>query len=160
MAAALALYVVAPQAKARRAALDERASLGGAAAAATALKSERAALEQAVRGLVALAPGAHGGQSQQALEAATIANLQDAARSHDVELLAIEPRQGAEIDALQETVFEVELVGAYADLVALVHDLRELEPLVVRELTLLPLDEAQVPDIHARLVAATFGELQ
>ena len=46
------------------------------------------------------------------------------------------------IDTLRETVFDVELVGAYGDMVAYLRRVRvELEPLVVRELSLMPLDE-------------------
>jgi hypothetical protein len=158
-AAALALYVVLPQEKARRAALDEKAALAPSTAAAAALKAERAALEQTVRGLVAATSGPQAQLSRQALEAATIEDLQDIARRHDVELVAIAPRAGAEIGALEETTYEVELVGAYADTVKLLRDLRaELEPLVVRELTLTPRDDARDPALRARLVAATFGE--
>jgi Tfp pilus assembly protein PilO len=157
--AALALYVVLPQAKARQAALEQKASLEQTATAAVGLAAERAALEDAVRGLAAVSADPRGHTSRQALEGAMIADLQAAARRHGVELLAIEPREGAEIDALKETVFEVELVGAYADMVAFLRDVRaEPEILVVRELTLMPLDDAGESDIHAVLVAAAFAE--
>jgi hypothetical protein len=157
-AAALALYVVLPQEKARRAALAEKAALAPSTATAAALKAERAALEETVRGLVA-ASTPESRLSRRALEAATIEDLQDIARRHGVELVALAPRAGAEIGNLEETTYEVELVGAYADTVKLLRDLREeLEPLVVRELTLTPHDEAADPAVQARLVAATFGE--
>ena len=56
--------------------------------------------------------------------APSIAQLQDLASSHDVELVAIQPREGATIDTLRETVFDVELVGAYGDMVDYLRDVR------------------------------------
>ena len=159
VAVALALYVVLPQAKARRAALEERAARADAAGAAVHLAAERATLENAVRSLVALSAESAAPVSQQTLEATVIAKLQDLALVHDVDLVAIQPREGATIDALREIVFDVELVGAYGDMVEYLRRVRvELEPLVVRELSLMPLDEAAEPQIHAVLVAAAFGE--
>jgi hypothetical protein len=157
VAATLALYVVLPQAKAHSAAREERALLAGAADAAAALAAERAALEATVRGLVALAgerdPSSH------SLEASMIARLQDLTRRHGVELVAVQPSVGAEVGTLQETVFDVELVGEYGDIVAYLGDVRtELDALVVRELSLLPLDDASQPKIHVVLVGAAFGE--
>ena len=158
VAAALALYVVLPQDKARRAALAEKTALAPSTATAAALKSERAALEATVRGLVTASSSGEP-LSRQALEGATIEHLQDIARRRDVELVALAPRAGAEIGTLEETTYEVELVGAYADTVKLLRDLREeLEPLVVRDLTLTPRDDTRDPAVRARLVAATFGE--
>lgn len=158
VAAALALYVVLPQARARDAALEAKAALAPTAAAAAPLGAERAALEDAVRGLVALSAAADAA-SPQTLAAALMNQLQTAAWRRNVELVAIEPREGAQIDSLQETVFDVELVGAYADVVAYLRDVRsDLAPLVVRELSLTPLDDAPQPVIHAVLVAAAFGE--
>lgn len=159
VAVALAVYVVLPQAKARGAALEEKASRANAAAAAVHLAAERATLENAVRSLVA-SPGASAAPlSQEALEATVIGKLQEFAWRHNVELVAIQPNDGVTIDMLRETVFDVELVGAYDDMVAYLRRVRiELEPLVLRELSLTPLDETPEPQIHAVLVAAAFGE--
>lgn len=157
VAVTLVLYAVLPQAKARRSALEQRASLEQTAAAAIALGAQRVALQDAVRELVAQSAAQRA--PQQTLVSTVIAQLQEAASRHRVELVAIEPREGVQIDALEETVFEVELVGAYADMVAYLSDVRtEIAPLIVRELSLLPLDDAAQPDIHAVLVASAFGE--
>jgi Tfp pilus assembly protein PilO len=157
IAAALVLYVVLPQMKARRAALEERASLEDAARVAVTLAAERTALEHQVRELVARFGDER--EPQESLAAAVIAQLQEVASRRRVELVAIEPREGVQIDAFEETVFDVEVVGAYADMVGYLHDVRtEIEPLVVRDLSLLPVDDAAQPDVHAVLVAAAFGE--
>jgi hypothetical protein len=159
VAAALALYVVLPQAKARSTAFEEKAVRAEAAAAAVRLAAERATLEDAVRNLVASSGATAEPVLRQTLESTVIAQLQDLAWSHDVELVAIQPREGATIDTLRETVFDVELVGGYGDMVEyLRHSRVELEALVVRELSLMPLDDSAEPQIHAVLVAAAFGE--
>jgi hypothetical protein len=159
VAATLLLYIVMPQAKARRAAVEEKVSLAATANVAAALAAERAALEGTVQSLVALAAD-HDGATQP-LAASIISRLQELAAQHEVELVAVEPGAGVQIATLQETLFDVELVGEYADMVAYLHDVRtEIEPLVIRELSLVPLDETRTPKIHAVLLAAAFGEAQ
>jgi Tfp pilus assembly protein PilO len=159
VAAAMALYIVVPQAKARRAVLQEKASLVAAGAVATGLAAERAALESAVRELVARA--AEHERSTPQLAASMIEKLQELATHHGVDLVAVEPNMGSEIATLQETVLDVELVGEYDDIVEYLRGVRtKVEPLVIRELSLQPLDEAAHPKIHAVLVAAAFGEAQ
>lgn len=161
VAAALALYIVRPQVKARRAALEHRTALGQAALPASALEAERAGLESAVRALAEIANANDRHSSRQALEAAMIASLQNAARSHAVQLLELGPREGAEIDTFHEVIFEVELVGAYGGVVGFLRDAGAApEVIVVRELALTPLDGVAEPEIHATLVAAAFGELR
>jgi Tfp pilus assembly protein PilO len=157
VAAALTLYVVIPQAKARRAALAERTSLAASANAAAALAAERATLEEAVRSLVTAA--GQRDDTAESLAASLIARLQELAARHAVDLVVVEPNAGVEIAALRETTFDVELIGEYDDVVAYLRDVRsEIEPLVVRELSLMPLDESPQPRIHAAVVAAAFGE--
>jgi hypothetical protein len=159
VAVGLLLYIVVPQAKARRAALEQKASLEAAGNVAAALAAERSALEGTVQGLVALA--AEHDRTAQPLAASVISQLQELAAQHRVDLIAIQPNAGEEIAVLQETVFDVEVAGEYGDMVAYLRGIRtEIEPLVIRELSLMPLDDAAQPKIHAVLVASAFGEAQ
>jgi len=156
-AATLLLYVVMPQVKARRAAVEEKASLAATANVAAALAAERATLEGAVQSLVTLAIERDG--TTQPLAASIISQLQELAAEHGVDLVAVEPNAGAQIATLQETVFDVELVGEYGDMVAYLRGVRaKIEPLVIRELSIMPIDETHTPKIHAVLAAAAFGE--
>lgn len=160
--AALVLYVVLPFAKSYRAALADRAALERDTAGAAAVADERAALQAHVSALVAqAADDGSSWRSSAALVSAVIAKVQEIAGRHDVEVVAIEPSQGKRVGSLQESLFAVELVGDYGDVLAYLRDARvDPTPMVVREVSLAPLDEAPEPRIHATLVAAAFGAAQ
>jgi hypothetical protein len=161
VAAALVLYVVLPFAKSYRAALAERATLERDTAGAAAVVDERIALQADVSALVAQTADGSPWRSPAALASGVIARMQEIAARHAVDLVAIEPSLGKRVGPLQENVFEVELVGDYGDVVAYLRDTRvDPAPIVVREISLAPLDDAPEPRIRATLVAAAFGDAQ
>ena len=158
VAGALGSYLVLPQYKAKRAAVGERLKLEQTVEDAQSLTEEQARLYGDVERLELALHSDANGLSQQALEAFVIERLQDIAWRRDLEFVSIQPLPGGQIGAIQETLFELELAGEWPDLQAWLGALHtELASVVVRQLSLTPLDEGSAPRLRAALIVAAYG---
>ncbi len=157
VAAALVTYLILPQYKAHRAVSREQSTLHQTVEAARSVTVERARLQADVERLEL---ELHTGElPQQALEAFVIGRLQDISWRREIELVAIQPSPGAQLGAVQETLFQLELAGEYADLHDWLRDIHvDLDSVTVKELSLSPLDsQTPEPRLRAGLVVAAYG---
>jgi Tfp pilus assembly protein PilO len=160
VAAALATYLVWPQLKAQRAAAVERSALQEVVGAATTLTAQRLALQDEVQQLeLALyadgADAAHG--TAPTLESRIMTALQQLASRNALRVESMRPIAGTQIEPVRETLFELELTGAYADLHGWLRAVRaNLDAVVVRELVFSPLDDSADPELRAVLTLAAY----
>jgi hypothetical protein len=161
-AVALVTYLVFPQFKARRAAVRDRAQLEQIVEAGRAISAEHAQLYAEVAQLEADLLEGPGAMREQDLEAFVIGSVQTTAWRRDLELVAIQPAAGARIGTIQETLFQLELAGRYADLHAWLQDLHaELASAIVRELALVPVDDTGAdPRLRAAVSMAAYRRTQ
>ncbi|MEM7280582.1 MAG: type 4a pilus biogenesis protein PilO [Pseudomonadota bacterium] len=92
------------------------------------------------------------------MEAYIIGRLQTISWRNQIQLLAVEPKVGAEFEPFQEILFKVQLHGDYHDLYQWLDDAgRELGFVVVKEYAMQPVqtDEA-VPNLSATLTMASY----
>lgn len=162
VAAALLAYLILPQYKLHRAALSGQETLHHTVQAAEPVSAEHARLQTGVEQLELELRDDADGLPQQALEAFVIGRLQDISWRHQIELLAVQPSVGAQVGTIQETLFQLELAGGYAELHAWLRDLRgELDTVIVKQLSLAPVDgETSDPRLRAALVVAAYGSAE
>lgn len=160
--ATLAAYLVMPQYRAHRAALQEQAALQRVVDTARNVEAEQARLEAEVERLDAELRDNEDALPQQALEAFVIGRLQEISWRRQIELIAVEPSQGTQIGPVQETLFELELAGEYENFHGWLRDLHgELDSVAVRNLSLAPLEsKGSDPRLHAGLVVAAYRSVE
>ena len=92
------------------------------------------------------------------MEAYIIGRLQTISWRNKIQLLAVEPKVGAEFEPFQEILFRVQLHGDYHDLYQWLDDAgRELGFVVVKEYAMQPLQaDESVPDLSATLTMASY----
>jgi len=161
-AAALLTYLVFPQYKARRAAVRERAQLEVVVEAGRAVSAERAQLHADVEQLELGLSGGADALRVQDLEAFVIGRVQETAWRRDLELVSVQPVAGKQIGTVQETLFELELAGGYADLTTWLEDVHAaLASAVVRELALTPVEgDGSDPRLRAAVSMAAYRRVQ
>ncbi len=154
----LFVYVLLPQMKAYKTALDARAVLVGAAregrevsAQLESLRTEVAALQKRLHGdMVNLPP--------EEMESYIIGRLQDVSWRNSVELVSVKPDSGERVQIFKESLFKVELAGDYFDLYAWLGDVaEELGFVVVKEYEMKP--QQNIPDnplLRATLTLASY----
>lgn len=72
------------------------------------------------------------------MESFIIGELHNISWSHDINLIAVKPAQGTQIQMFQEILFNVQLTGEYFDLYKWLHDLRDqLGFVVIKSLELI-----------------------
>lgn len=105
--------------------------------------------------------GAEGSLSPERLEADVIGRLQTLSWSHDVQLQAIQPRQGDVVDGFQETNFSVSLVGRYPDLYRWLTGIdTELGFIVIKDFRMGPATSNNAAMIAIDVTLATFRSVQ
>lgn len=155
---ALFMYVLLPQMKAYKTAIDARAVLVGAAqegrevsAQLESLRAEVAALQKELHGDMANLPA-------EEMEAYIIGRLQDVSWRNDVELVSVKPDSGETVQIFKESLFRVDLVGNYFDLYAWLGNVaEELGFVVVKEYEMKP--QQNIPDdpiLNVRLMLASY----
>ncbi|CAN5168041.1 hypothetical protein BH24PSE2_BH24PSE2_14600 [soil metagenome] len=162
VAAMLASSVVLPQYRAYRTASGTQTSLQQTMEAARAVAVEQAGLQTDVERLESVLRNDADGPPRNAMEASVISGLQNISWRREIELLSVQPLRGAQIGAVEETLFQLELTGEYADLHAWLRDLHlELDSVVVKRLSLAPLESGgQESRLRAEITVAAYGTAQ
>lgn len=158
---ALFAYVVWPQTKAYREALQSRAVLDNVGANENLpeelanLQKDVAVLQQRLHGDMANLPA-------EQMEAYIVGRLQGISWRNSVELVSVEPRQGGMVEEFREILFNVELTGNYFDLYEWVREVaRELGFVVIKEYEMTPLGEAEEePPLAVKLTLASYRAVQ
>lgn len=139
IAVALFSYLLWPQFKAYRAAVESRDSLQSVVAndnrlveTLSALRSEVRALRQSLHGDLAALP-------TKEMQGYIIGRLQGISWRNSVEFLGMQPRQGEPIETFQEILFDVQLLGDYFDLYNWLRDAsKELGFVVIKQYRMAP----------------------
>jgi hypothetical protein len=162
VAALLFGYLILPQYKAQRAASQHLSSLQQTVQVAPSVAAEQARLQADVERLELAMQNGVNGMPQQALETFITGRLQKISWRREIELMAIQASPGARIGGVQETLFQLELMGEYDDLQNWLRNIRvELDFATVRQLALAPL-ESQHPEprLRAQLVVVAYSSVQ
>ncbi len=141
VAAALFSYLLWPQFKAYRAAVESRDSLQSVVAndnklmqTLGALRSEVRALRQSLHGDLAALP-------TNEMQGYIIGRLQGISWRNSVEFLGMQPRQGEPIEKFQEILFDIQLLGDYFDLYNWLRDAsKELGFVVIKQYQMAPVN--------------------
>ena len=160
--AALAVGLVVPKAKALTVASREASVLEEAASDGNEL--DRHLQEQNTR-IDELKYQLHGDMANlpaRQVESYIIGRLQRISWNNEVELVSVEPKTGDRVQIFQEMLFNVQLVGQYADLYGWLWDARnELGYVVIKEYSLTRHDnEDEEPRLRADLSLASYRAVE
>lgn len=158
---ALFAYVLLPPIKAYR---KDVAALGVLEQAASSGSEVTAELERLTTEVAALEKrlyGDMGNLPDNQLEAFVVGRLQAISWLNNIELLGVEPRAGETLPSFEESLFQVELSGEYADLFNWLEALKtELGFIVIKEYEMQPQEDvAHNPELTARLTIASYRVL-
>lgn len=159
---ALLIGLILPQYKAQRAASRELWNLQQAARAAPSVAAGQARLQADVERLELEMQNDIDGMPEQALAAFVTGRLQEISWRSEIELIAIQSSPGARIGGVQETLFQLEVAGDYADLHDWLRNVRvELAVVTVRQLSLVPLESQRPePRLQAGLILAAWSSVE
>ncbi len=131
---ALFSYLLWPQYKTYRAALESRESLRSVVANDNKLNETLRGLQSEVRGLRERLHGDLAALPTKEMQGYIIGRLQRISWRNNVEFVGLQPREGEVVDKFQEILFEVQLLGDYFDLFQWLRDAgKELGFVVVKQ---------------------------
>ncbi len=158
LAAALFAYIVVPQVKTYRTAVDNRQVLRKAAQAGEAVSAQLATLNLEIEALQRRLHGDTANLPERQLESFVIGRLQNISWTNKVELVAVEPRLGETVQMFRENLFEIELTGSYRGLFKWLADVSdELGFVVIKEYEMRPAEDAATdPRLHVALTLASY----
>lgn len=82
--------------------------------------------------------------SEQQIESFVIGNLQDLSWRHDIQLMSVRPGSGQSVAKFKESLFDVEISGAYLNLFSWLNDLgKELGFIVIQKFAMQPLSSKE-----------------
>jgi len=156
--AAGVVYLLVPEYKALNTAVETRANMRETVSKGKAVFGE---LEHLAEQVTELRQRVHGDMANRPLkqmESYIIGRLQKISWEHNVELRGVAPGPGRSVQMFKEIVFDVELVGAYFDLVAWLRELsRQLGFVVVKEYRMRPLNVADLePELALNLKMVSY----
>ena len=158
LAALLFSYVLLPEIKVYRASLGSRTVLEDIAGQGQAVSQQ---LENLAAEVEALEKQLHGDMAnlpEKQLESFVIGRLQAISWRSNVELVSIEPSAGETIDVFQESLFKVEVSGAYFDLFDWLGEISgDLGFVVIKEYAMRPTEDvAKDPNLVVNLTIASY----
>jgi len=158
LVAALFTYVIWPQVKAYRNAVNDRATLERVAEKGEALEQEVASTQQEVEALGHQLHGDMLNLPDKQLEAFVIGRLQGISWRNHVELRGVKPGKGEVVRIFREVLFDVEVSGDYFDLFAWLQELRrELGFVVVKQFAIRPLErDKENPRLSVKLTIVSY----
>jgi len=131
--AALLSYLLLPQVKVYRNALNARVVLLQVVATGDQMEVDLRRLKEEINQLEKRLHGDAANLPAQQMEAYILGQLQRAAWRNRVELMGVSPKQGNKVDRFGEMLFELKMAGGYFDVFNLLADLgRELGFVVVK----------------------------
>jgi Tfp pilus assembly protein PilO len=140
-AVALFSYLLWPQFKAYRAAVESRDSLQSVVANDNKLLETLGALRSEVRSLRQNLHGDLAALPTKEMQGYIIGRLQGISWRNNVEFLGMQPRQGEPIEKFQEILFDVQLLGDYFDLYNWLRDAsKELGFVVIKQYQMAPVN--------------------
>lgn len=158
VAVAMISYLLWPQFKAYRAAVESRDSLQSVVAndnrlleTLSALRNEVRTLRQSLHGDLAALP-------TKEMQGYIIGRLQGISWRNSVEFLGMQPREGEPIEKFQEILFEVQLLGDYFDLYSWLRDAsKELGFVVIKQYQMAPVNpEAENTRLGVKMTMAVY----
>ncbi len=151
-------YLVVPQYKTLRSAVETRATMQETVTKGKAVYGELDLLAAQVDELRQQVHGDMANRPLKQMESYIIGRLQKISWQHNVELRGVAPGPGRSVQMFKEIVFDVELVGTYFDLVAWLRDLSgQLGFVVVKEYRMRPLSTAEAePELSLRLKMVSY----
>lgn len=160
VAAAVASYLINPQAKALRSALQARDQQAGVVTDNPGLEQALAMQSGVVESLREKLHGDMDGLPPRETEAFIVGRLQSVSWRNGVELQSVEPTDGEDIESFRELLFKVQLAGHYEDLYGWLNELRdELGFFVVKEYRIeRSANEPENPPLSASLTLAAYLE--
>jgi type II secretory pathway component PulM len=155
---ALFSYVLLPQIRAYRKEVAIVRVLEQAGSSAGEVTAELERLTTEVAALEKRLYGDMGNLPDNQLESFVVGRLQAISWLNNVELLGVEPRAGETLQSFEESLFQVELSGNYADLFNWLEALKkELGFIVIKEYEMRPVENvASNPELAARLTVASY----
>ena len=152
------LFVLQPQYAAFRQAVESRTVLREATTREGDIGAKLTELEGEVTALRRQLHGDMGNLPAKQLEAFVVGRLQTISWRTEMELVGIEPLAGEEAEAYRETLFRIDLVGRYFDLVAWLENLNaELGFVVIKSFELSRIDDADDdPRLRSSITIASY----
>lgn len=139
VAATLFSYLLWPQFKAFRSAVESRSSLQSVIAGDDELTNDLNALRDEVQTLRQRLHGDLADLPSNEMQGYIIGRLQGMSWKNDIEFLGLQPREGESIENFQEILFDVQLLGDYFDLYNWLRDAgKELGFVVIKQYQMSP----------------------
>ena len=160
VAAALGSYVILPEVRSYKQSVKTLTALESAVAMKTGLGMQVTTLESEIDDLQHRLHGNTVNMPDNQMESFVIGQLQGISWRNNIELLGVRPGKGGQIQAFEEILFDVEVVGDYFDLHAWLHELDdELGFVVIKSFNIRPLDSTIAePRLTARLTIVSYRE--
>lgn len=160
VAAALASYVILPEVRSYKQSVKTLGALESAVAQQTGLGMQVTTLESEIETLQNRLHGNTVNMPDNQMESFVIGQLQGISWRNNIELLGVRPGKGGQIQAFEELLFDVEIVGDYFDLYAWLQELDdELGFVVIKSFNIRPLDSTKAePRLTARLTIVSYRE--
>ena len=160
VAAALASYVIWPEARSYRQSLNTLSTLESAVSQEASLGAQLAALKGELDSLQRQLHGDMVNLPDNQMESFVIGRLQGISWRNKIELMGVRPGKGGTIQGFEEILFDVEIAGDYFDLYTWLRELsKELGFVVVKSFNIRPLDNGDTaPRLTARLTIVSYRE--
>ena len=158
LAVALFTYVIWPEVKAYRSAVNDRTTLERVAEKGEALEQEIASMQLDVEAIGHQLHGDMVNLPDKQLEAFVIGRLQGISWRNNVELRGVKPGKGEVVRIFREVLFDVEVSSDYFDLFAWLQELRkELGFVVVKQFVIRPLErDKDNPRLSVKLTIVSY----
>jgi Tfp pilus assembly protein PilO len=160
VAAALATYVLLPQARAYKQSTNTLTTLESVVARQTGIAVQLATLESELESLQRQLHGDMVNLPDNQMESFVIGELQGISWRNKIELLGIRPGKGGQIQGFEEVLFDVDVAGDYFDLYTWLQELSdELGFVVIKSFNIRPLDaRGGQPRLTAHLTIVSYRE--
>ncbi len=163
LAAALTMYGVLPQWRAYQQARDSLVTLDASTASGLDLDAQLSAMGEEINGLERTLHGDTSDLPIKQVEAFVIGRLQTISWRNRVELIGVQPREGAEVGEFRELIFDVDLRGNYFDLFSWLKTVSaELGFIVIKRFEMSPISisAGDEPELLLQLTMASYRKAE